>query len=225
MSFQESAESLKAKAHLSAVKTPVLIGVTVVALVILFCCLQGLFELFSSHPFEVVSLDAPVSSGDSASTNAVDTASRSEASPIVVHVGGAVVASGVYELPEGSRVQAAIDAAGGFALGAATDALNCARILKDGEQVVVPLLASSEEASTSTAVKTDPTVQVASDKININSASLEELDTLSGVGEATARRIIADREAQGSFETIEDLKRVSGIGEKKYAALADSICV
>ena len=62
-------------------------------------------------------------------------------------------------------------------------------------------------------------------KVNINTASAEELDVLPGVGPSTAAKIVADREANGPFSTIEDLKRVSGIGDKKYAELADSICV
>lgn len=61
--------------------------------------------------------------------------------------------------------------------------------------------------------------------MNINTASAEELDVLPGVGPSTAAKIVADREANGPFSTIEDLKRVSGIGDKKYAELADSICV
>ena len=62
-------------------------------------------------------------------------------------------------------------------------------------------------------------------KVNINSATAEQLDTLPGVGESTAEKIIADREANGPFSSIEDLKRVSGIGDRKYAELADLICV
>ena len=62
-------------------------------------------------------------------------------------------------------------------------------------------------------------------KVNINTASAAQLDTLPGVGASTAEKIVADREANGPFKTVEDLKRVSGIGDKKFAALADAICV
>ncbi|MFR9170171.1 MAG: ComEA family DNA-binding protein, partial [Gordonibacter urolithinfaciens] len=65
----------------------------------------------------------------------------------------------------------------------------------------------------------------ASGKVNINTASATQLDTLPGVGASTAEKIVADREANGPFKTVEDLKRVSGIGDKKFAALADAICV
>ncbi|MEG2260659.1 MAG: ComEA family DNA-binding protein [Raoultibacter sp.] len=235
MSFQETAQSFKAKAHVSAVKTPVLIGITVVVLIILFCCLQGLCSLFSSQPFQVVSGDVAAAAagsgagagvtGDAAAAD--QAAAQGDQAPLVVHVGGAVVTPGVYELPVGTRVGAAIDAAGGFAPGAASDALNCARVLEDGEQVIVPLLVPPD-ASTPPASSSGPPSsagQASAGKININSATLEELDSLAGVGPATAQRIIADREAQGPFKTIKDLQRVSGIGEKKYAALADAICV
>ncbi|MEG1561199.1 MAG: ComEA family DNA-binding protein [Raoultibacter sp.] len=234
MSFQETAQSFKAKAHVSAVKTPVLIGITVVALIILFCCLQGLCGLFSSQPFQLVSGDtaaAAAGSGAGAAatgdaTAADQAAAQGDQAPLVVHVGGAVVTPGVYELPVGTRVGAAIDAAGGFAPGAASDALNCARVLEDGEQVIVPLLAAPDAAPpASPGGSSSSAGQASAGKININSATLEELDSLAGVGPATAQRIIADREAQGPFKTIKDLQRVSGIGEKKYAALADAICV
>ncbi|MEG0026936.1 MAG: ComEA family DNA-binding protein [Raoultibacter sp.] len=226
MSFPESAESLKAKAHLSAVKAPVLIGVTVVTFIILFCCVQGLVGLFTSaDTFKLVKHDAASSEADAAPPEESVVATDTQR-VIVVHVGGAVAVSGVYELPEGSRVQAAIDAAGGFAEGAVGDGLNRARILNDGEQIIVPVQPSLEaNASSLAGGGVGFEGEISATKININSASLEELDSLDGIGVSTAQRIIADREAQGPFRTIEDLKRVSGIGEKKYAALADSICV
>ncbi|MEG0477388.1 MAG: ComEA family DNA-binding protein, partial [Raoultibacter sp.] len=223
-----------AKAQVSAVKTPVLIGITVVALIILFCCLQGLCGLFFSQPFQLVSGDAAAAAagsgagasatGDAAAAD--QAAAQGNQTPLVVHVGGAVVTPGVYELSAGTRVGAAIEAAGGFAPGAATDALNCARVLEDGEQVIVPLLAAPDAPPPASSGGSPSSAgQASAGKININSATLEELDSLAGVGPATAQRIIADREAQGPFKTIKDLQRVSGIGEKKYAALADAICV
>ena len=138
-----------------------------------------------------------------------------------VHVSGAVQEPGLYELPEGSRIAAAVEAAGGFSEDAATDGVNLARVLFDGEQIVVPTIEEAAAGSTSEGSSTTSS----SSLVNINTASASELDTLPGIGPATAEKIIADREANGPFTTIEDLKRVSGIGDKKYENLADLICV
>lgn len=136
---------------------------------------------------------------------------------LVVHVDGMVGAPGVYELTEGARVSDAVTAAGGLAEGADTSSLNLAAPLADGEKVYVP--AEGEEATTSSEGASSDGL------VNLNSASVEQLDELPGVGEATASAIIEDREANGPFTTPEDLMRVSGIGEKKFAKLEGMICV
>lgn len=136
---------------------------------------------------------------------------------LVVHVDGMVGMPGVYELTEGARVSDAVTAAGGLAGGADTSSLNLAAPLADGEKVYVP--AEGEEATTSSEGASSGGL------VNLNNASVEQLDELPGVGEATARAIIEDREANGPFTTPEDLMRVSGIGEKKFAKLEGMICV
>lgn len=136
---------------------------------------------------------------------------------LVVHVDGMVGTPGVYELTEGARVSDAVTAAGGLAGGADTSSLNLAAPLADGEKVYVP--AEGEEATTSSEGVSSGGL------VNLNNASVEQLDELPGVGEATARAIIEDREANGPFTTPEDLMRVSGIGEKKFAKLEGMICV
>lgn len=136
---------------------------------------------------------------------------------LVVHVDGMVGTPGVYELTEGARVSDAVTAAGGLAEGADTSSLNLAAPLADGEKVYVP--AEGEEATTSSEGASSGGL------VNLNNASVEQLDELPGVGEATARAIIEDREANGPFTTPEDLMRVSGIGEKKFAKLEGMICV
>ena len=125
--------------------------------------------------------------------------------------------------------QDAVDAAGGFADGAARDALNLARVLADGEQIVVP---SQEEAVLEPGAAVDggdagsrAAASPTGGKIDLNRATAAELDALPGVGPSTAEKIVADREANGPFRTVEDLKRVSGIGDKKFADLADLVCV
>ena len=136
---------------------------------------------------------------------------------LVVHVDGMVGAPGVYELAEGDRVGDAVTAAGGLSEGADTSSLNLAAPLSDGEKVHVPA-----EGETAPAAPADAS---SGGLVNLNTASVEQLDELPGVGEATARAIIEDREANGPFTAPEDLMRVSGIGEKKFAKLEGMVCV
>lgn len=150
---------------------------------------------------------------------AAPVAEETEEEPLtlVVHVDGMVGAPGVYELAEGARVGDAVTAAGGLAEGADTSSLNLAAPLSDGEKVHVPAEGEATPAA--------PADSASGGLVNLNTASVEQLDELPGVGEATARAIIEDREANGPFTTPEDLMRVSGIGEKKFAKLEGMICV
>ena len=235
MSFQRSAQSLRARLHLSGARLPVLVGVTAVAIVVMVCAGRLLLDAASSEGFAVVQPgDAEQAAGDGDAEAAADAgASQAAPAPLRVHVGGAVAAPGVYDLAEGARVLDAVEAAGGFAEGAARDALNLARAVSDGEQVVVPSEAdiAAQEAVSAGAggaaagAGASAAAGGAGGKVNINTASAAQLDTLPGVGASTAEKIVADREANGPFKTVEDLKRVSGIGDKKFAALADAICV
>lgn len=143
---------------------------------------------------------------------------------LVVDVAGAVNNPGVYELKDGSRVAAAIDAAGGLAPEADVSGINRASKLVDGQKIYIPLAGESSAASgAANSASTD--ANASSGLVNINTASLEELDALPGVGPSTAQAIIDDRTQNGAFASIEDLLRVSGIGEKKYEKLKASICV
>ena len=235
MSFQRSAQSWRARLHLSGARLPVLVGVTAVAIVVMVCAGRLMLDAASSAGFAVVHPgDAEQAAGDGDAEAAADAgASQAAPAPLRVHVGGAVAAPGVYDLAEGARVLDAVEAAGGFAEGAARDALNLARAVSDGEQVVVPSEAdiAAQEAVSAGAggaaagAGASAAAGGAGGKVNINTASAAQLDTLPGVGASTAEKIVADREANGPFKTVEDLKRVSGIGDKKFAALADAICV
>lgn len=149
------------------------------------------------------------------------------AADVVVHVAGAVLTPGVYRLPAGSRVTDAVNAAGGSRGDAALDSVNLARILIDGEQVYLP---SAEEAAAGIVA---PPVgaggggasAVTGALVDLNTASVADLDALPGIGEATAKKIVADREKNGPFAAPEDLMRVSGIGEKKFESLKDLVTV
>lgn len=228
MSFQKSAESWRAKLHLSGTRLPVLIGVSVVMVLVLVGAGKLLFDAATTGGFAV---ERSVNDEHDAKTPEKGERSEPGTTMFHVHVGGAVVASGVYEVPEGSRVYDVVEAAGGFAEGAAGDALNLAREITDGEQIIVPREADAAALQTGTlaaapdASASKEAQNSAGGKVNINTASAAQLDALPGVGASTAQKIIADREANGPFKTVEDLKRVSGIGDKKFATLSDAISV
>ncbi|WP_296009276.1 ComEA family DNA-binding protein [uncultured Adlercreutzia sp.] len=148
---------------------------------------------------------------------------------LCVHVDGAVASPGVYYLDEGSRVIDAVEAAGGVRDDAVTATVNLAQELEDGQQVVIPAVGEESEvvpgAGAGTGASGSASSASSSGLININTASASELTALSGIGEATAAKIVADREANGPFASVDDLTRVSGIGEKKLEAIRDAICV
>lgn len=128
-----------------------------------------------------------------------------ESGTVLVHVVGKVAQPGVVELSIGSRVQDAIDAAGGATKDKALESVNLARPVVDGEQIVV---GASADGSTSS-------------KISINSASVDQLDELPGVGPAIAERIVQWRETNGPFTSIDELTEVSGIGPSILEQIRD----
>lgn len=154
-------------------------------------------------------------------------------SPIEVHVVGEVndmvEGEGVrLSMPPGSRVEDAIEAAGGPTDNANLEAVNLAQLLQDGDRIEVPAKVSVDEVGEENASNTEPVsspTRNAPRIVNINEADLDELTTLPRIGETTAQRIIDYREANGPFETIEDLVNVEGIGEGTLDNLRDLITV
>lgn len=151
-----------------------------------------------------------------------------DAARVLVHVDGAVASPGVYALlMEDPRVEDAVEAAGGLAEGADTTTLNLAAPVADGTKVHVPAEGEAAQAAPGEAASAAGTAAApgSGGLVNINTADAAALQTLPGVGEATASAIIQDREQNGPFSSTEDLMRVSGIGEKKFAKVRDLICV
>ena len=152
--------------------------------------------------------------------------------PIAVHIIGAVPRPGLYQFIEGARVQDAIDAAGGLLASADVASINLAALLEDGQQLNIPYKAGEEPAeSFSTQDELVlPTEESTSEVentelININTATLEELDSLPGIGPSIAQRIIDYRDENGPFNTIEDIQNVSGIGPATFDDIKDLITV
>lgn len=220
MGFLDEVDSLRAKGGLSAPSMPLVIGLGVVAVVV--ALVAGYFALGSVFQPGIV-----VESGDQAGTSQDDAEEDQDAESaetfLYVHVTGAVTKPGLYEMPQGSRVKDAVDAAGGFSKDAQQESVNLARLLSDGEQVVVA--SKSAAAPSSSSASSSPSTSAQGGKVNINSANAEQLMEIDGIGEATAAKIIAYREENGPFKSIEDIKDVSGIGDKKFESMKDSITV
>ena len=147
-------------------------------------------------------------------------AAEAETSSCFVHVCGAVTSPGVYELPAGSRVFEALELAGGITEEGAAAALNLAEMIHDGEQIFVPTWEQLEAGWTAPADG-----QAQDGKININTATMEQLMMLSGIGESRARDIISYREEHGPFSQIQDIMQVSGIKEAAFERINDYITV
>lgn len=197
---------LRASPERSNVRVLVLIGV-VAALVA-----AGYLWLARPRP-----VPPPAAKATLAGTQGSSPPPASASAPVVVHVFGKVEKPGVVTLPSGSRVAEAIEAAGGVRKGGDTGALNLARELVDGEQIPVgvphptpppgaPAAAPGASASPGT-------------PLDLNTATLEQLDDLPGVGPVLARRIIDYRTEHGGFRSVEQLQDVSGIGARRFADL------
>jgi competence protein ComEA len=152
-------------------------------------------------------------------------ASTTTTAVVVIHVAGAVARPGLYRLPGGSRVADAIDLAGGPRPRADLDRLNLAARLVDGQRVAVsrrgePVPSQPAESGPATVDATAP-----AGPVDLNTAGAAELETLPGVGPATARKILQERTRRGGFRSVRDLLGVPGIGERRFAELRDRVRV
>jgi competence protein ComEA len=186
------------------------------ALAVLVAAAIGISRMGASGAPEAAAVPPPAIRVDAA-----------EPEVVLVHVAGAVRHPGVYRLKAGERIDDAVHRAGGATRRADLAGVNLAAKVQDGRQVLVPERAprirtggaagAGEVASPSAAAPDAP--------VNLNTATLEQLDTLDGVGPATAKKIIDFREANGGFGSVEELGEVPGIGEKRMAALREAVTV
>lgn len=237
------AHSLLRKAGLAQVSTPVVVGTILLGLVLF---LAGLWHFWPRAHADFSSAQAVASQGAGSGFRAASGSSAAGATEaldeteIMVDVEGAVQAPGLYALAPDARIGDAVEAAGGMLEDALPGSINLAQKLADGDQVYIPnvqdqesagALASSMETSgathgtTSVAPDMSNAPKNAADKVNINTASAEELQQLSGIGPSLSQRIVEHRQSKGRFLSIDDLKSVSGIGDAKFASIKDKICV
>lgn len=170
----------------------------------------------------------PPGTGDAASASSQQTP-PAESDEIVVHVAGAVKKPGVVKIPRGSRVDDAVKAAGGFNSHADPDSVNLAQPLEDGVQVYVPRKGELVQVEGRVGAVRQSDVsgrkETPSGKININTASAEQLESLPGVGPATARAIIDYRKQNGGFSSVDELLEVRGIGPKKLEQMRPYVVI
>ncbi|MEV7965157.1 ComEA family DNA-binding protein [Sphaerisporangium sp. NPDC088356] len=148
-------------------------------------------------------------------------ATPSPTAQVIIQVAGKVRKPGVITLPSGSRVADAVTAAGGVRPGATAGGLNLARKLTDGEQIIV---GAPSRPGAAPVPPSDPTFGVDA-PLDLNAATPSQLETLPGVGEVLAGRIVEFRQAHSGFRSIDQLREVTGIGDRKFADLRDKVRV
>ncbi len=149
---------------------------------------------------------------------------------IIVHVTGSVKKQGIVKLEEGSRILDAIEKAGGITEKADLSKINLAYTVQDGQKIYVPNINDKEETVSITEDAGEGIIKEDNNsnkngKININTASQTELETLNGIGPSIALKIINYRNENGNFKSIEDIKNVPGIGDAKFESIKENISV
>lgn len=142
----------------------------------------------------------------------------SQTTSITVDVGGAVLRPGVYDLPVGSRINDAVQLAGGFTPTADSTAVNLAAVIRDGEKILIPEITTT----------TDELVDISntdSSLVDLNTATVDELEQLPGIGPQKASAIVTYRESYGNFQTISDLLYVPGIGQSIIDTFSNYVTV
>lgn len=194
------------------------IGMALVIVAVIAFCGGNLYQEWRAEGEGLTLVQEDATVGETAADSA---APENASSEVVVHVAGAVSSPGVYTLPADSRVDDAVRAAGATA-DADLSQLNLAQKLADGQKITVPVAGAAPADGSSAATTAD------SDNgglININTATQEELESLPSIGEVRAQAIITYREEHGGFRTIDELKEVSGIGDKIFADISPHVTV
>ena len=208
----------------------------ILIIIIILCgIIWGLFKYFISNKsyeeLENINEELTINNQISNTTNEADSSDKEK---IVVHITGAVCNEGVYELDENSRIADVIKMAGGLKEDVDLKQINLAYMLEDGMKINIP---SKNDKTTDNNIENDEVYITKGgvtssnntnlnnkiSKININTATQEELETLPGIGASIATKIINYRKENGKFKKIEDIKNVNGIGESKFNKIKEFI--
>uniref|UniRef100_A0A7C5ZCQ5 Competence protein ComEA n=1 Tax=Caldicellulosiruptor owensensis TaxID=55205 RepID=A0A7C5ZCQ5_9FIRM len=209
----------------------------VMIVIIAILLMLNIYQYFTYNSFsdkstgEVVTIEAQEGDNDivkNESRKTTETNIQDSQQKYVVYVCGNVKNPGVYELLPGSRINDALILAGGALPGSDLNSINLAKKISDGQKIYIPKMGevqSQSSLSSSTGGTAQETVSAGEGKINVNTATKEELKTLDRIGDKLAERIIEYRQKHGPFKSIEEIKNVNGIGEKIFESIKDSITV
>lgn len=218
----------------------------IIAIILIILVIIAYYYLYLKNSTEEIS-NQDLEVNNTQESNQTNETEKETEETIVVHISGAVNIEGIVELEAGSRIANAIEKAGGVKENADMTDINLAYPLEDGMKIHIPTKeeteanknnenmidesyvtsssggVSSKEDTNSTQGSSKSTT--INEKVNINTATQEELDTLPGIGPSIASKIIDYREQNGKFNSIEEIKEVSGIGDAKYEKIKDSITI
>lgn len=218
----------------------------IIAIILIILVIIAYYYLYLKNSTEEIS-NQDLEVNNTQESNQTNETEKETEETIVVHISGAVNIEGIVELEAGSRIANAIEKAGGVKENADMTDINLAYPLEDGMKIHIPTKeeteanknnenmvdesyvtsssggVSSKEDTNSTQGSSKSTTS--NEKVNINTATQEELDTLPGIGPSIASKIIDYREQNGKFNSIEEIKEVSGIGDAKYEKIKDSITI
>lgn len=204
----------------------------IILIIIIFAVSGLMIYIFNNNKIDNSDLDEDILVASN-STNDMIKNSTDEKDMIIIHITGAVKTPGIVKLEEGSRIEDAINKAGGLTEDADITKVNLAYILEDGTKIKIPSNSDIGDFQGENILRTDSGEGIIEDNenssqsssLNINKATEQDLQTLPGIGPSLASRIIAYRDENGKFSTIEDIKNVNGIGNSKYENIKDYICV
>lgn len=210
-------------------KTKIILGLLIFILGII-----GYYIYMNQSNFSISDEDILISQDNT--ENVIDnetknTTNEENKNMIIVHVSGAVKSEGIVELEEESRIVNAIEKAGGLKENACIKDINLASRVEDGEKIYIPTneeytkLENNNQNNHLIENSSQKSITNKTNKININTATQSELENLPGIGSATALKIITYRNENGKFKTIEDIKKVKGIGESKFKEIKDFIVI
>ena len=205
-------------------KIIIIVGALIVIGIIIF--------IYNSKKIDTSDMNEEMLIANNETNNIIDTKIE-EKNIIIVHITGAVKSPGIVKLKEGSRIEDAINKAGGLNEDADITNVNLAYILEDGIKIKIPSSLDVTEVQNENILNSDSGENIVeefenSDEnslLNINKATKQDLQNLPGIGVSLASKIIEYREENGKFANIEDIKNVNGIGESKYENIKEHICV